>query len=79
MQKDIAVVGRAIDYAITHMLKLKGIDKILGIQTVTSEFKRSCLALSHLETGCDNILMLSKNKTATGILLYIMPNWVLQS
>jgi hypothetical protein len=64
MRKDIAVVGRAINYALTHMLKLKGIDKILGIKTVTSEFKSSCLALSHLETGCDNILMLLKNKTA---------------
>jgi hypothetical protein len=64
LQKDIAVVGRAVDYALIHMLKLKGIDKILGIKTVTSEFKSSCLALSHLETFCDNILMLSKNKTA---------------
>jgi len=75
MRKDIAVVGRAINYALTHMLKLKGIDKILGIKTVTSEFKSSWLALSHLETGCDNILMLSKNKTAMVVLEKRYSDW----
>jgi hypothetical protein len=72
MRKDIAVVGRAINYALTHhmLLKLKGIDKeVLGIKTVTTEFKSSCSALSPmLEAGCENILMLSKNKTATVVL-----------